>query len=173
MGNTSLSTIEYLQRLLAIMSGKSNAKEINAFPQGKKNQDLLQRLNHLYQANTYLASLANDSARTTQIPDARARSKTVEKGKGKDGVRKKLDTLGGAVRKSNHRFKVMVKHNILATYASVRLISLESHTKCPYSDPSLKRSLCTGCNTICIPGHNARVRVKRMCTFTVEQVHYI
>ncbi|GHJ85353.1 hypothetical protein NliqN6_1755 [Naganishia liquefaciens] len=124
---------------------KANAKDAAAFPQGRKNQDLLQRLNHLYQANTYLASLSSGNLRArTQTRDG-ARStledKVIQTSDGHSG-RTDLDALGVAVRKSNHRFGVMVKHNILAT------------------DPSLKRSFCKGCNTICIPGHNARVRVK-------------
>lgn len=56
-----------------------------------------------------------------------------------------------------HLFSPVQSHHILTS---------------PYSDPSVKRSFCKGCNTICIPGHNARVRVKRMRMPFQLQVRY-
>jgi hypothetical protein len=103
------------------MSAKPKAKEANPFPQGKKNQDLLQRLNHLYQANTYLASLSRElGSSTADSPGGSSRKKDRQARKGeraeKGGQRVRTDALGVVVRRSNHRFKVMVKHNILSTY---------------------------------------------------------
>ncbi|KAI5452011.1 hypothetical protein NCC49_001307 [Naganishia albida] len=130
------------------MSAKPKAKDLNPFPQGKKNQDLLQRLNHLYQANTYLASLSRELASSTSEAGPGVTSWTKDRrakkgGQGEDGRRDNItDALGVVVRRSNHRFRVMAKHNILST------------------DPALKRSFCKSCNSICIPGLNARVRVR-------------
>ncbi|KAJ9125554.1 hypothetical protein QFC22_000516 [Naganishia vaughanmartiniae] len=130
------------------MSGKPKPKETNAFPQGKRNQDLLQRLNHLYQANTYLASVSHELAggvspapvgcEANETPLSRNKARKARRRES----REKADALAVVARRSNQRFKVMVKHNILHT------------------DPSLKRSFCKGCNAICIPGLNARVRVR-------------
>ncbi|KAJ9109207.1 hypothetical protein QFC21_000536 [Naganishia friedmannii] len=131
------------------MSGKAKSKESNAFPQGKRNHDLLQRLNHLYQANTYLASVSHDLASAlSSVPSVECNSNEAPLNRNqarkarRRGGPEKEDALAVVARRSNQRFKVMVKHNILHT------------------DPSLKRSFCKGCNTICIPGLNARVRVK-------------
>ena len=103
---------------------RANPKDVTAFPQGRRNQDLLQRLNHLYQANTYLESLSNSRIRTTTSLDGGDPIAAGTKGKQKAECHhdpKNLDALGAAVRKSNHRFGVMVKHNILATYAIFEL----------------------------------------------------
>lgn len=108
------------------MSVKAKSKESNAFPQGKRNQDLLQRLNHLYQANTYLASVSHELARTIprvpsmecerdQVPLNRNKAR---KARRRDG-REKNDALAIVARRSNERFKVMVKHNTLHTYVVI------------------------------------------------------
>lgn len=102
------------------MSGKPMSKDLNPFPQGKKNQDLLQRLNHLYQANTYLASLSRElGSSTAEAGPSRSGGKKGRKGLKRQSVgdeQTNSDALGVVARRSNHRFKVMVKHNILATY---------------------------------------------------------
>lgn len=157
------------------MSAKPKAKDLNPFPQGKKNQDLLQRLNHLYQANTYLASLSRELASSTSEAGPGVTSWTKDRrakkgGQGEDGRRDNItDALGVVVRRSNHRFRVMAKHNILSTYVHPNSSPYRAEPSNLASDPALKRSFCKSCNSICIPGLNARVRVRGTSHFLLPE----
>jgi hypothetical protein len=115
--------LDQLPQLQAAMSGKAKLKESNAFPQGKRNQDLLQRLNHLYQANTYLASVSRQLAGSaSSLPPAQCQISEEPHNRNKarkarrTNKREKEDALAVVTRRSNQRFKVMVKHNTLHTY---------------------------------------------------------
>ncbi|KAI0675402.1 RNAse P Rpr2/Rpp21/SNM1 subunit domain-containing protein [Trametes maxima] len=129
------------------MGKKNKDQEPVANLNSVANRDIIQRINFLYQASTYLNSLSQSLPPTTddvkQPPTAKNRGSVRQK-------RKKIKTLrhpNGTAELSRSYIGTM---RIVGQKAMVRM------------DPSIKRTLCKECDTILIPGPTATVRVKAL-----------
>ncbi|KAH9978729.1 RNAse P Rpr2/Rpp21/SNM1 subunit domain-containing protein [Lactifluus volemus] len=132
--------------------GKKNKDEAPK-PNNVLNRDILQRLNFLYQASVCMESISRQCNRgptldlegssednserttTTPLPKASGRKRPQEQCKGR--VIRASDIGQGYVR-------------------AMRLIGQKATVK---MDPTVKRTLCKGCDTVLIPGQSATVRI--------------
>ncbi|KAI0298579.1 RNAse P Rpr2/Rpp21/SNM1 subunit domain-containing protein [Russula brevipes] len=114
--------------------GKKNKGEAPN-PSNIANRDILQRLNFLYQASVYLGSIS-------PAPLSMAAGRKHDRGRRKGRVIHAADIGQGYVR-------------------AMRLIGQKATVK---MDPTVKRTLCRGCDTVLIPGLSATVRVNRSAT---------
>ncbi|KAF8274578.1 RNAse P Rpr2/Rpp21/SNM1 subunit domain-containing protein [Lactarius quietus] len=142
--------------------GKKNKGEAPN-PNGVVNRDILQRLNFLYQASAYLDSIsrqndAHSKARvdssmdTTQEAPANASGSAIS-----SPPTAGLPKAQSARRERRRKRRVIQAADIGQGYArSMRLIGQKTTVK---MDPSVKRTLCKGCDTVLIPGLSATVRV--------------
>ncbi|KIK09695.1 hypothetical protein K443DRAFT_298120 [Laccaria amethystina LaAM-08-1] len=124
------------------------------------NRDIIQRLNFMYQASVYLQSLSTfastsstssaDSMDQSGVSPCEASGSVTEpssppkaaKGKRKRVIGRKK-TVNDLARSYVHALKVVGQKT------TVKM------------DPSIKRTLCKGCNVVLVPGSTAIVRVKR------------
>ena len=122
--------------------GKKAKNEPEALPTAIANKDTLQRLNFLYQASTHLATVAAASEAT---PDGPTQPSS-------------LTMLSRTYSKS---IKVIGRKTLVRMYVFFfsmdRVFELKSH----HSDPTVKRTLCKGCNIVLLAGNTATVRIKR------------
>ncbi|KAI9463676.1 Rpr2-domain-containing protein [Lactarius psammicola] len=128
-------------------------------PNGVVNRDILQRLNFLYQASTYLESVSRQSdvrpkgrvdssiGTTEEVPAVASGSVT--------SILPTKVKLGRRERRRKRR--VIRAADIGQGYVrAMRLIGQKTTVK---MDPTVKRTLCKGCDTVLIPGLSATVRV--------------
>jgi len=143
--------------------GKKNKDEAPN-PNGVVNRDILQRLNFLYQASTYLESISRQS---DVRPKARVESSIEEVPADASGsVTSTLPTAGlpktllarrERHQERQHKRRVIQAADIGRGYIrAMRLIGQKTTVK---MDPTVKRTLCKGCDTVLIPGLSATVRV--------------
>ncbi|KAI5123981.1 hypothetical protein M0805_006393 [Coniferiporia weirii] len=136
-------------------------------PNSIPNRDIIQRLNFLYQASTYLNGLAEAHTQTVP-PDVSARpTKGNGNGKQQEGcdevqegeARAGDDAVKNAEnsRKRPARRKATARDLSRSYVKSMKIIGQKTNVK---MDPSVKRTLCKGCNGILMPGVTAKVRVK-------------
>ncbi|KAK7473103.1 hypothetical protein VKT23_001204 [Stygiomarasmius scandens] len=100
-------------------------------PSSAANRDIIQRLNFLYQASVYL----NSADTSSDVPQTHNETDTRPKNKKarlNDISRSYIDTM-----------------KVVGTRTTVKM------------DPSVKRTLCKGCNTVLVPGSTASVRTKK------------
>ncbi|KAJ3761951.1 RNAse P Rpr2/Rpp21/SNM1 subunit domain-containing protein [Lentinula raphanica] len=115
-------------------------------PTSVSNRDVMQRLNFLYQASVYLNNVHSSSTLEPSV----STSGSIPTSKGKkrrcmdlnDLSRNYIETMRG-----------------VGTRTTVQL------------DPSVKRTLCKGCNTVLVPGSTATVRTKTSSTHTHIMVY--
>ncbi|KAH9018994.1 Rpr2-domain-containing protein [Lactarius pseudohatsudake] len=137
--------------------GKKNKDEAPN-PNGVVNRDILQRLNFLYQASTYLESI---SCKSDVRPEVGSSTDTTEEvPTGASGSARPTAGLAKAQlgRKERRRKRrVILAADIGQGYVrAMRLIGQKTTVK---MDPTVKRTLCKGCDTVLIPGLSATVRV--------------
>ncbi|KAI0779479.1 Rpr2-domain-containing protein [Fomes fomentarius] len=101
------------------------------------NRDIIQRINFLYQASTYL----NTVAQPTPLNHGQAHHK---------GKEKKRNAIRHPQNTSELSRSYVSTMRIVGQKAMVRM------------DPSIKRTLCKKCDTILIPGSTSSVRVKTL-----------
>ncbi|PPQ97584.1 hypothetical protein CVT26_002312 [Gymnopilus dilepis] len=126
------------------------------------NRDVVQRLNFLYQAGVYLQSAAptlsaEEKGKARQTDLITDQMEDISSKKERDDQ----DTEMASVQKKKQRRKINMKDtgDLARTYVeSMRVVGQKATVK---MDPSLKRSLCSGCSTVLIPGSTATVRVKK------------
>ncbi|KAH8992756.1 Rpr2-domain-containing protein [Lactarius hatsudake] len=137
--------------------GKKN-KDETPNPNGVVNRDILQRLNFLYQASTYLESISCNSDVRPKVDSATDTTEGVPTGasgsaRSTAGLAKAQ--LGRKERRRKRR--VILAADIGQGYVrAMRLIGQKTTVK---MDPTVKRTLCKGCDTVLIPGLSATVRV--------------
>lgn len=141
--------------------GKSSDEVPN--PNSISNRDIIQRLSFLYQASVYLNGIS-----PSQSPEASS-SKA-----GGDPVHE-----GTKIARKRRRRPVVTTSDLSRSYVkTMKIVGQKTTVKMcvpvlasayPLEanevsdrDPSVKRTLCQGCNTILIPGSTASVRVKCM-----------
>jgi len=103
------------------------------FPNGKPNQDLLQNLSYVYQANIYLNSLGLGKTKPafpeagpgpSTIASAKAENATCTSDK-KRSKKSKTDGTGTALdavaRRANRGYKYAARHSMLKTYVRLTL----------------------------------------------------
>ncbi|KAH9038719.1 Rpr2-domain-containing protein [Lactarius pseudohatsudake] len=139
--------------------GKKNKDEAPN-PNGVVNRDILQRLNFLYQASTYLESI---SCKSDVRPEVGSSTDTTEEvPTGASGSARPTAGLAKAQlgRKERRRKRrVILAADIGQGYVrAMRLIGQKTTVK---MDPTVKRTLCKGCDTVLIPGLSATVRSSR------------
>ncbi|KAH9948932.1 Rpr2-domain-containing protein [Amylocystis lapponica] len=121
------------------------------------NRDIIQRINFLYQASTYLSSIAVRPA-TIQPRDPEPTKPCICGTPGCTTVVHTSDTL----RKEKHRKRRTARHPASAADLSrsyVKAMHLIGKKTTVKMDPALKRTLCKGCFSVLIPGSTATVRV--------------
>ncbi|KAH9484865.1 Ribonuclease P protein component 4 [Psilocybe cubensis] len=125
------------------------------------NRDIVQRLNFLYQASIYLQSVA---------PGPSNKGKAREDGRSVDAMnvdeppQVNTESTSQTARKASQKArkrKVGAKKttaDLARSYVKcMRVVGQKTTVKI---DPSLKRSLCSGCSSTLVPGSNASIRVK-------------
>ncbi|KIK69088.1 hypothetical protein GYMLUDRAFT_214065 [Collybiopsis luxurians FD-317 M1] len=115
-------------------------------PSSVSNQDVIQRLNFLYQASVYL----NNIHSTTTF--SKSESTLSLPANNQDDSQSKT---------MNKRRKKIVKLNDLSRNYIETLKTVGTRTTVQL-DPSVKRTLCKACNTVLIPGSTASIRTKRL-----------
>ena len=155
---------------------KEETPNINATP----NRDIIQRLNFLYQASVYLQSLEpSASIPICNPPGSSRKSRSKSRGKAKEiqitesskGKKKKHKmklTTGDLARNYVQCVRIVGQKTTVKMYEEVLSLRYSSFKLTGFflfskSDPTLKRSLCSSCNTTLIPGSTASVRVKSTC----------
>ncbi|TFK85544.1 Rpr2-domain-containing protein [Polyporus arcularius HHB13444] len=102
------------------------------------NRDIIQRINFLYQASTYLSTISSPAASSSSNVPAQP-----PKGKSK--------------KKNTIRHPKNTAELSRCYVGSMRIVGQKAMVR---MDPSIKRTLCKQCDTILIPGSTASVRVK-------------
>ncbi|KAI0305623.1 Rpr2-domain-containing protein [Multifurca ochricompacta] len=138
--------------------GKKNKDEAPN-PSSVLNRDILQRLNFLYQASVYLESISRQCDDESIKPSG---SSTMKKAGSPTQFSSALSTLGTPKtrkrHREQHRGRVVQAADIGHGYVrAMRLIGKKTTVK---MDPSVKRTLCKGCDTVLIPGLSVTVRIK-------------
>ncbi|KAJ6587228.1 RNAse P Rpr2/Rpp21/SNM1 subunit domain-containing protein [Mycena vulgaris] len=106
------------------------------------NRDIMQRLNFMYQASVYLAAVLPVPTAPPTEPAPRKQGRA--HGKGKDKRPKKARKMG--------------VHDLSTAYVhAMNTVARKTMVK---MDPAVKRTLCSGCSTVLVPGSTASVRVK-------------
>jgi ribonuclease P protein subunit RPR2 len=120
------------------------------------NRDIIQRLNFLYQASAYLQSLESSNQKI-QISDHHAG--------GKKKKHRRKQTAGDLARNYVQYMRIVGQKTTVKMYVNLKKTLFEFQLTGFFSksDPVLKRSLCSSCNTTLIPGSSVSVRVKSTC----------
>ncbi|KAI0773904.1 RNAse P Rpr2/Rpp21/SNM1 subunit domain-containing protein [Fomes fomentarius] len=117
------------------MGKKNRNQEPVASLNNVANRDIIQRINFLYQASTYL----NTIAQWTPLNHGQVYHK--DRGKTRNSIRNPQNT-------SELSRSYVSTMRIVGQKAMVRM------------DPSIKRTLCKKCDTILVPGSTSSVRIK-------------
>ncbi|KAH9993979.1 hypothetical protein BJV77DRAFT_996287 [Russula vinacea] len=121
-------------------------------PSNIANRDILQRLNFLYQASVYLESISRKSG------------ESVDTGAGPSAGHLGPPKSAAAAGPSKPALSKAARRKCAREQRKGRVIrpqisgkGIKRQRKC--GDPTVKRTLCRGCDTILIPGLSATVRV--------------
>ncbi|EGN99863.1 hypothetical protein SERLA73DRAFT_159988 [Serpula lacrymans var. lacrymans S7.3] len=121
-------------------------------PTSISNRDIIQRLNFLYQASTYLNNISlppNPDPDPESLPSTGTASATTDKAR-KSRKEGKNDGRGGR--------RVVTRSELSRAYVeSMRTVGQKTIVK---MDPSVKRTVCRGCHIVLLPGLTSKVRVK-------------
>ncbi|KAF9262673.1 Rpr2-domain-containing protein [Marasmius fiardii PR-910] len=145
-------------------------KDKNEAPTTVPNRDIIHRLNFLYQASVYLHSIDGSGSGSASQPQASTSTNNVGsnrklkekvKTKERERTRKTRKVRTGALAKA-----YIDTMKVVSTKATVRM------------DPSIKRTICQGCNTVLIAGSTTTIRVKgspshgHTMTYTCLECHH-
>ncbi|OCB86941.1 Rpr2-domain-containing protein [Sanghuangporus baumii] len=126
-------------------------------PNSIPNRDIMQRLNFLYQASSYLNGLGFVHG-VSGPSNVAIHSKTedVENRKECPSSAKTKEMANGTRKWAGQR--TATAHDVARSYVkSMKIIGQKTNVK---MDPSIKRTMCKGCNMLLMPGVTAKVRVK-------------
>ncbi|KIJ91944.1 hypothetical protein K443DRAFT_464350 [Laccaria amethystina LaAM-08-1] len=124
------------------------------------NRDIIQRLNFMYQAIVYLQSLST-SASTSSTSSADSMDQSgVSPGKASGSITEPSSPRKAA---KGRRRRVIGRKKTVNDLARsyVHALKVVGQKTTVKMDPSIKRTLCKGCNVVLVPGSTAIVRVKR------------
>ena len=127
-------------------------------PNNVSNRDIIQRLNFLYQASAYLNSVSQSPEALSFKEGGHEATKITRK-------RRRFVVITSDLSRSYVKMMKVVGQRTtvkMCVYIFVSTYLLEADPV-GNRDPSVKRTLCQGCNVILIPGSTASVRVK--CRF--------
>ncbi|KAG7096392.1 hypothetical protein E1B28_003835 [Marasmius oreades] len=130
---------------------KNNIPNPNVVP----NRDIIHRLNFLYQASVYLHSVDEDDSCSTLSTSQPQPEPQVSASSSDAGVVAKTKTRGRG--KKRKIWKVGMGDLAKAYIGTMKVVSTKTTVR---MDPSIKRTLCRGCNTVLVVGSTASVRVK-------------
>ncbi|KAG5651870.1 hypothetical protein H0H81_007117 [Sphagnurus paluster] len=115
------------------------------------NRDIIQRLNFLYQASTYLNTLPPGTTSTPNPPNPKTSTNATP-----DKPPRKMYSEKGSMTAAK---RTVTASDLAKTYiATMKTVGQKTTVK---MDPAVKRTLCKGCNMTLIPGATASVRVKK------------
>ncbi|KAI0063543.1 Rpr2-domain-containing protein [Artomyces pyxidatus] len=132
-------------------------------PNNIANRDILQRLNFLYQASTYLESLSappapvESSSVNTKDAAPKPNEPTPKVLPAKD-VRKEYKERKSLERKAR-RAREICAADIGRSYVRA-MKQIGQKTTAASRDPTVKRTLCKGCDSVLVPGFSSSVRLK-------------
>lgn len=139
------------------MAKKNKDQEPNASLSSVSNRDIIQRINFLYQAGTYLSSVA-------MCPPNVPSGGRITSSKRKQKVRRQARHPATVADISRSYVKSM---HLISQKATVRMyVRLSWREWSAFTvvlacrDPALKRTLCTNCFSVLLPGSTTKVRVK-------------
>ncbi|KAI0311770.1 RNAse P Rpr2/Rpp21/SNM1 subunit domain-containing protein [Amylostereum chailletii] len=131
-------------------------------PHNIQNRDVLQRLNFLYQASVYLQSISpstvGDSLPTGPSNSVSASHPAVKKKK-----HSKFLHIQKEEKLPRRRTRIVSTNDVARGY--VRTMKQVAQKATVKMDPTVKRTLCKGCDAVLVPGLSASVRVQRTCTY--------
>ncbi|KAI0633229.1 RNAse P Rpr2/Rpp21/SNM1 subunit domain-containing protein [Trametes polyzona] len=125
------------------MAKKNKDQEPVANVQSAVNRDIIQRINFLYQASTYLNSVSQASAAPSSSGHAPFQKSQTSKAKRKQNIR-------------HPRNAAELSRSYIGT---LRTVGQKTMVR---MDPTLKRTLCQKCDTVLLPGTTSSVRVNAM-----------
>ncbi|TEB37225.1 Rpr2-domain-containing protein [Coprinellus micaceus] len=115
-----------------------------------QNRDIIQRLNFMYQAGTFLQGLHTQNAVASSSSLESTTKEPISSKKRKGGKKAKLEcveglkTMGDLGRSYVHSMKVVGQRTTVKT------------------DPSIKRTICKGCDVALVPGVTVSTRVEKL-----------
>ncbi|KAL5507258.1 hypothetical protein ACEPAH_6714 [Sanghuangporus vaninii] len=125
-------------------------------PNSISNRDIMQRLNFLYQASSYLNGLGFVHGGISGPSNVAIHSKT-EDAEDRNGKERPSSAKTNVTRKRAGKRKATA-HDLARSYVkSMKIIGQKTNVK---MDPSVKRTMCKSCNMLLMPGVTAKVRVK-------------
>ncbi|KAI0358550.1 Rpr2-domain-containing protein [Trametes cingulata] len=124
------------------MGKKNKDQEPVANLSSVANRDIVQRINFLYQASTYLSAISQ------ALPSSAADGGFEVSAQGTNQKSKRKSTLRHPKNTAELSRSYIGTMRIVGQKTMVRM------------DPSLKRTLCKGCDAVLLPGTSATVRVK-------------
>ncbi|EIN11439.1 Rpr2-domain-containing protein [Punctularia strigosozonata HHB-11173 SS5] len=138
---------------------KKNTKDEAPNPNAVANRDILQRLNFLYQASVYMNSIQPPSAhagpsQSSIKPDAAA---PVAATPGEASA----PSRPVATKKRRPRRTIRTTDLAREYVKDMKLVGRKTTVRL---DPSVKRTICKGCNLVLLPGTTARVRIHASCS---------
>ncbi|KAH9961315.1 RNAse P, Rpr2/Rpp21 subunit, partial [Russula dissimulans] len=147
--------------------GKKN-KGDTPNPNNIANRDILQRLNFLYQASVYMESISRQSSNFVDAGAGPSESDSgppvgaTTLGKAGPSIARPSKAAKRKGDREQGKRRVICAADIGQGYVrTMRLIGQKATVK---MDPTVKRTLCKGCDTVLIPGLSATVRVNSACT---------
>jgi len=131
--------------------GKGGASADEPNPLAVKDKDVMQRLNFLYQTSVYLAQIAQGMP---SAPDLGPKvGSSTEKTSQQRRERKRTGGGGGKDKTGRESLLNLSKQH-------TRTIKAIGNKAVLRIDPTVKRTICKGCQTVLIPGVTASVRIK-------------
>ncbi|KAF9568183.1 Rpr2-domain-containing protein [Agrocybe pediades] len=133
------------------------------------NRDIVQRLNFLYQASVYLQSIAPSEPSTDKPSKGKERDNTTDAMDcdKEENKRELVASQSEPCKKARRKVHKKRTDDLARTYVQcMRVVGQKTTVKI---DPSIKRTICSGCHTTLIPGASALVRVKK----SSSQGHFI
>ncbi|CAA7260620.1 unnamed protein product [Cyclocybe aegerita] len=143
---------------------KEETANLNATP----NRDIIQRLNFLYQASVYLQSISAPHEDRSCKGKGKEREEADTENDGMPIAIDKDSTIAIAeptkMRRKPKKARRLVNKQTPGDLARsyIRCMRVVGQKTTVKIDPSLKRSLCSNCNTTLVPGSSASVRVKKL-----------
>ncbi|KAI9459101.1 Rpr2-domain-containing protein [Russula earlei] len=142
--------------------GKKNKGDVPN-PNNVANRDILQRLNFLYQASVYMESISRECAPGEPVDGGACHSGSPVRAAAAGEAGASTTPPSKAARRKRDRDRERREGRVIRAadigrgyVRAMRLIGQKTTVK---MDPTVKRTLCKGCDTVLIPGLSATVRV--------------